>query len=393
MARKRISEFRAKTLLYKQLDLLYNGTQVTDQQPLINSFNNQKKYVVKVDSGVKGRYKKGLVILNQEARHILDAIQLLKDKGYSQFLIEEMQLYSKEDERYISIERLREGYKILFSKSGGIDIEQNQSLIKEIQIPYDSLEDTIKSIPALNGDFLRNLLTAFDDYHFSFLEINPFIFHNSQFIILDAAVEVDSTAEFFVNNAWTEKDFTDFGNAKKTDEEINIKYLASKSQAAFSLEVLAPNGSIFMILSGGGASIVLADEVSNLDYGKLLANYGEFSGNPSAEESYLYTKNVLKLLLKSSADKKVLIIAGGVANFTDVRITFNGLIKALTEMSGYLQKQKIKVFVRRGGPHQNEGLEAMRAFLEKEQLLGVVAGPEMVLTNIVTEAITELKVK
>jgi len=142
-----------------------------------------------------------------------------------------------------------------------------------------------------------------------------------------------------------------------------------------------------------GASIVLADEVSNLDYGKLLANYGEFSGNPSAEESYLYTKNVLKLLLKSSADKKVLIIAGGVANFTDVRITFNGLIKALTEMSGYLQKQKIKVFVRRGGPHQNEGLEAMRAFLEKEQLLGVVAGPEMVLTNIVTEAITELKVK
>src|SRR5206468_4255377 len=137
---------------------------------------------------------------------------------------------------------------------------------------------------------------------------------------LDVAAEVDSAGEFFVHNAWNEEDFRSGQPKKRTDEEVAVTQLAAKSQAAFSLEVLNPNGSISMLLSGGGASIVLADEVYNQGYGKELANYGEYSGNPNAEETYLYTKAVLRLLLQSKAKKKVLIIAGGVANFTDVRI-------------------------------------------------------------------------
>jgi ATP citrate (pro-S)-lyase len=144
------------------------------------------------------------------------------------------------------------------------------------------------------------------------------------------------------------------------------------------------------MLSGGGASIVLADEVHNQGYGKELANYGEYSGNPNAEETYIYAKNLLSLLLKSAAKKKVLIIAGGVANFTDVRITFIGLIKALDEMKTQLQQQDIKVFVRRGGPYQEEGLANMKTFLEKERLLGTISGPEMVLTEVVTMAIQNI---
>ena len=119
-----------------------------------------------------------------------------------------------------------------------------------------------------------------------------------------------------------------------------------------------------MLLSGGGASIVLADEVANLGYGKLLANYGEYSGNPSAEETYIYAKNILTLILKSESENKVLIIAGGVANFTDIRVTFNGLIKALEEFKSELNKQNLKIFVRRGGPFQKEGLSKMEIFLK-----------------------------
>ena len=166
--------------------------------------------------------------------------------------------------------------------------------------------------------------------------------------------------------------------------------LAAKSQAAFSLEVLNPHGSIFMMLSGGGASIVLADEVAGQGYGKELANYGEYSGNPNAEETYLYARNILSLLLKSKAKKKVLIIAGGVANFTDVRITFKGLIKALDEEKLQLKEQQIKIFVRRGGPFQEEGLAMMSSFLEKEGIFGVVQGPELVLTDIVSQALKSI---
>lgn len=413
MARKRISEFRAKTLLYKTLGEIYNGIQVNDSYPLQENLDDSKKYIVKVDQGVKGRFKKGLVKLGLDFNQIPQAIKELTEKGYSQFLIEELFNYDPSDEKYLSITRAREGYIILFSEKGGVDIEQNQNSIQEIVLPYSSrefangeriekLEDnnsrfaefTLSPTEGLtrtiNANILEKLLSAFDKYYFSFLEINPFIIKESKLTILDAAVEVDSTASFFVNNAWTENDFTDTNNSKKTEEEINVKTLAAKSQAAFSLEVLNSDGAIFMMLSGGGASIVLADEAYNQGFGKQLANYGEYSGNPSAEETYLYAKNIISLLLKSKANKKILIIAGGVANFTDVRITFNGLIRALQEKSDKLQEQEVKVFVRRGGPYQTEGLKNMEEFLKKENMLGIVAGPEMILTDIVTQAIISL---
>lgn len=388
MARKRISEFRAKTLLYQELGVPYTGQFITDTKPQPIGIDKKKRFVVKVDQGVKGRFKKGLVKLNQTGETISTAIKELQEKGYTQFLIEEMQLYEPSDEKYLSIERTREGYKILFSENGGVDIEKNQHIIQTNIIPY---EKTTKNIPGTDAKFLQTLLHTFDKYYFSFLEINPFILHNTNYILLDAAAEVDSTASFFVEDAWAEEDFTHQTTKQKTQEEKNVELLAAKSQAAFSLEVLNPNGSIFMMLSGGGASIVLADEVYDQGFGKELVNYGEYSGNPNAEETYIYARNVLTLLLKSSAKKKALIIAGGVANFTDVRKTFVGIIKALDELKHDLQKQQVKVFVRRGGPYQNEGLAHMKQFLETTNLLGIVSGPEMVLTDIVTEAIATIR--
>jgi ATP-citrate lyase beta-subunit len=396
MARKRISEFRAKTLLYHEFGLQYEGVQINEKKPLPDNLETSKHYVIKVDQGIKGRFKKGLVLLNQPAEQIPNAIKLLQEKGYSQFLIEEDIPHDSQEEKYISIERTRDGYKVLYSNQGGIHIEQQNS-IRELLIPYGTNNKTTEQFnnenintKAIDQKLLSNLIKTFDKYYFSFLEINPYLILNTNYLLLDAAAEVDSTAAFFVNNAWTEADFTDNSLRQKTEEEKNVQKLAENSQAAFSLEVLNPHGSIFMMLSGGGASIVLADEVHNQGYGKELANYGEYSGNPNAEETYIYAKNLLSLLLKSAAKKKVLIIAGGVANFTDVRITFKGLIKALDEIKIPLREQGIKVFVRRGGPYQEEGLANMETFLKKEQLLGTVSGPTMVLTEVVTMAIKNI---
>lgn len=388
MSRQRISEYRSKQLIFKELKLPYSGIQVNTNKPLSVSSENKSNFVVKVDQGIKGRYKKGLIRLNVSADQLLQSINELREKGFSQCLIEEMKIYTGNDEKYISIERIRSGYKILYSEKGGINIEQNAEKIKEYTYPYSP---NALQIPNLPYEFIKSLINAFDKYCFSFLEINPFIIADYGILILDAAAEVDSTAQFFVEGAWTEIDFTDYVNKKMTEEELNVKKLAAKSQAAFSLNVLNPDGSIFMLLSGGGASIVLADEVSNLGYGAELANYGEYSGNPSAEESYIYTKNIINLLLKSTASKKVLIIAGGVANFTDIRITFKGVIRAINEFKLELNKQKVKIYVRRGGPHQNEGLNNMLEILQKENLLGLVTGPEMVLTDIVSKALSSLK--
>ena len=205
--------------------------------------------------------------------------------------------------------------------------------------------------------------------------------------MLDIAVEVDSAAEFFVDT-WGSKDLRE-GRRDQTQEEKNVSKLSEKSQASFKLVVLNPQGSIFMLLSGGGASIVLADEVHNLGSGQELANYGEYSGNPNEEETFIYTKNVLNLMLSSKSSNKVLIIGGGVANFTDVRITFRGIIRALSEARDELVKQKIRIYVRRGGPQQEEGLALIRSFMNENKIEGEVHGPDIVLTDIVSKALNK----
>ena len=391
MARVKIKEYKAKEILYKSLNINLNMASLsnaTNQKEL--HLDKNKRYVVKVDQGVKGRLKKGLIALNKKYSEIEGVVNDFKNKGYDSYFVEENIPHKSQQEHYLSIERVRDGNKVLYSLAGGIDIEKKQELIKTkvIKAKEDVLE--VSKYLKIDNDKLIQIIELFDKNHFSFLEINPIVVIDKNFYILDLAVEVDSVAEFFVENAWTSSDFIS-ETLPKTIEEKEISQLAQKSQAAFKLDVINKDGSIFMLLSGGGASIVLADEVYNLGFAKCLANYGEYSGNPNAEETYIYTKNLLSLLISSKSKDKVLIIGGGVANFTDIRITFNGVIKALSEVKNELKSQNIKVFVRRGGPHQEEGLENISEFLKKNNLYGNVFGPEIVLTDVVSKALASLK--
>lgn len=391
MARKKLSEYKAKTLLSSVLGQDYQGISVSLGQT-VSLPQDATSYVVKVDQGVKKRFKQGLVLLDISADNIASAVSTLAKKGYTQFIVEPQQSYDATAEQYLSMLRVREGIALFTSKSGGVDIEANQDTVKKHILTSLSKEhiNSVALDAGLDPVILQALVFAFDHYYFSFLEINPFIRNHTQFIMLDAAIEVDSTAEFFVEGAWSEGDFVQEKDAQ-SPEVAQVAALASRSQAAFSLTVLNPEGSLGMLLSSGGASIVLADEAGNLGYGNEIINYGEYSGNPNAEETYLYAKSILSLLLKSKKPRKALIIAGAVANFTDIRVTFSGVIKALTEVADALKEQQIKVFVRRGGPNQKEGLAMMTAFLEKHELYGDVKGPELVLTDIVQEAITYIK--
>lgn len=383
MARVKLSELSAKKLLYNFLELPYTGVSSPENLDI------SKKYVVKVDEGVKKRMKQGLVVVDKTPQEVSEFISDTKQKGYSHFVIEEFIPHESNQEMYLSIERVRDGFKVLYARSGGIEIEEKGGVSEKIIHADNETEETAAieqelGVPQL---FISQLLGVMNKFHFSFLEINPLVIVTDTPYILDLAVEADSAGLFFVEGAWSEQDIRTGDVKEKSEEEKNIDILSSKSQASFKFVPLNPNGSIFMLLSGGGASIVLADEVANLGKGEDLANYGEYSGNPSEEETYLYTRNLLKYLLKSNAPHKVLIIAGGVANFTDVRITFRGITKALDEVKDELRQLGVKVYVRRGGPNQDEGLASMSKYLEQEGLYGDVKGPEMVLTDIVKEAV------
>ena len=165
-----------------------------------------------------------------------------------------------------------------------------------------------------------------------------------------------------------------------------VMELDDSTPASLKFKLLNPDSSIWVFLSGGGASLVIADEVADQGMGKELANYGEYSGAPTDEDVYSYARIILnQLLLSKNKKPKAIIVAGGVANFTDVAKTFRGLIRALDEKKQELVKARVRVFVRRGGPNEERGLKMMSDFLKKSKLLGSVHGHVDLLTVVVRE--------
>jgi ATP-citrate lyase beta-subunit len=202
-------------------------------------------------------------------------------------------------------------------------------------------------------------------------------------LMLDAAVLVDSAADW--QTGWSAGDIVEVG--QKTESEQTIASLNEGSPASFSFRVLNSNAPIWLLLSGGGASITIADEAANRGKADLIGNYGEYSGGPTREETQLYAEAVIQQLYLSSAPKKAIVIAGGVANFTDVRKTFLGIMDALTIHAPRLREMGVKVFVRRGGPNEKEGLKLMKEFLESQDMYGSIHGSADVLTVVVDEAL------
>lgn len=118
------------------------------------------------------------------------------------------------------------------------------------------------------------------------------------------------------------------------------------------------------------------------------SNYGEYSGAPNTAETYAYAKTVLDCATAHAGDgrPRALLIGGGIANFTDVAATFTGIIAALKEKAAALQAAKVRIFVRRGGPNYQKGLELMRALGPQLGVPVSVYGPESSMTGICAEA-------
>ena len=378
MARVKLSEYRAKKILsegYYGCSLKYESlgddlAQVPDG-----------RYVLKVDQGIKKRGKQGLVAVNISPGDAVEYANAWHEKGFNRYIIEPLFPHEQEQEKYFSIQRNRDGMQINFSEFGGVDVEDNPETIKRFM--SNQLEELQQS-SGISADFVSEIIEKMNKNHMSFVEINPLVIKDGQIMLLDAAVLVDSAGEYFVDS-WSEEDVVEA--SQKTEPEIAVKHMDDNSPAALKLTVINPNGSLWLLLSGGGASITIADTVQSAGYGASLGNYGEYSGGPTTAETYLYTQQILNLVLSSTATRKAIVIAGGVANFTDVKSTFKGIIQALDEVAEQLKAQDVKVFVRRGGPNEVEGLALMENFLKEKDLFGSVYGSDVVLTEAVSDAI------
>ncbi|VDL66316.1 unnamed protein product [Nippostrongylus brasiliensis] len=143
------------------------------------------------------------------------------------------------------------------------------------------------------------------------------------------------------------------------------------------------------MVAGGGASVVFTDTVCDLGGASELANYGEYSGDPSETQTFEYAKTLLSVMTEGPPDPrgKVLIIGGSIANFTNVAKTFNGIVRAFETFVDRVREHKVTVFVRRGGPNYQEGLRRIKDAAQKLELPIHVFGPETHMTAIVGAAL------
>jgi ATP citrate (pro-S)-lyase len=394
-----LSEYLTKTLYYKFINQKYNGIILKKETiPFFvkNLFTN-KKLTIKPDQEIKRRGKLGLVKHNLQFEEISETIKELSEKDINidgnkivldTFLVEETQ--NIKEEHYLAIRNNIDYDEILFNQEGGVDVGDVESKVTIIKIPIiEGVENVGKYINELklNNDLTNtiiNIYQFFVKYHLTFLEINPLclIEGSNHYIPIDFAVKIDPTSLYLFD------DIPNNSNKITTPEEKFIHELDEKTGASLKLTILNPRGGVWLMVAGGGASVVYTDAVVNLGYYQELGNYGEYSGNPSLEFTYLYAKTVIQLMLKYKEVKnKILFIGGGIANFTDIKATFQGLIKAIDDFSSDIVEQQIKIYVRRGGPNYQAGLQEMAEILSKLQIPHIINGPNDPITNIVIHAL------
>jgi ATP-citrate lyase beta-subunit len=423
MAQKPIREYDAKNMLaaywqeYIGRDFQL-GTKVAqvspetdlDQLTRDNSWLTSERLVVKPDMIMGKRGKHGLLLLDADWNSVRKWLKENRGKDVTvgkvtgeltHFLIEPFVRADKE--YYVAIKSERDGDIIYFSTKGGVDIEENWEHVIQIKVEALGNIDGMDIAGKLPSDLaqkekfaglIKGLFKYYTELGYAFLEINPFAIKDDTLYPLDLKCRIDDTAEFESGKKWGSISFPAPFGRRLTPEEIYINELDSKSGASLKLTLLNPRGRIWNLVAGGGASVIYTDTVADMGFADELANYGEYSGDPSTDETYEYAKTVLDLMTREKPPKgknKYLIIGGGIANFTDVARTFAGIIKALREYKDRLNEANVKIYVRRGGPNYPEGLKKMRDLAREGIPVVEVHGPEYPMTKILASALANEK--
>ncbi|TTW40635.1 ATP-citrate synthase [Bagarius yarrelli] len=238
------------------------------------------------------------------------------------------------------------------------------------------------------ASFILGLFNLYEDLYFTYLEINPLVVTQEGVYVLDMAAKIDATADFICKAKWGDVEFPPPFGREAYPEEAYIADLDAKSGASLKLTLLNPRGRIWTMVAGGGASVVYSDTICDLGGVDELANYGEYSGAPSEQQTYDYAKTILSLMTREKhPDGKVLIIGGSIANFTNVAATFKGIVRAIKDYQGPLKEHEVTIFVRRGGPNYQEGLRVMGEVGKTTGIPIHVFGTETHMTAIVGMAL------
>lgn len=331
---------------------------------------------VQVLSGKRGKGG-GIKVLTSE-KALKDFCSEIFGKEFSGEKVRFISLCEKADiksESYISItyDTSTKTPFLMYSEEGGIDIEEiknkNADAIKRLEIdPFTGPKD--KDLKKLGNekfvDFALRLWDAFVASDARLVEVNPLAEDSDgNLVAVDAKVILDDSGlirhrdldvlpKGTVSAIPTQREI----EAKKIDEE---DYRGSAGSTFIEFD-----GDLAVLASGGGASLLVMDAL--FAHGGNPANYTEYSGNPPREKVAKLTKITL-----SREGLSGCLVAGAVANFTDIYETLSGFADGLKQVR---PKADFPIVVRRGGPRQKEAYEMLEKLSKKVGFDIHLFGPE-----------------
>jgi ATP-citrate lyase beta-subunit len=358
-----------------------------------NEWLKKSKLVVKAHEALGSRFKLGLVKVGLDLKEAEAATKEMIGRQVgsitvSQVIVSEM--IPHKEEYYSAVKSTREGTDILVANCGGIEVESNWERVKRLSVEIGeqpseaALEKLAKdagfagSLLKKMADFAGKMFTCFDSEDAQYLEVNPVVLreHEHELIALDAVTLLDGDAKFR-HPDWNFAFAAEFGRAY-SKHEMEVMAVDSKIKGSVKF-IEIPGGDTAMLPAGGGASVYYSDAV--VARGGKLANYAEYSGDPPDWAVEVLTDKVCSL-----PGIKNIIVGGAIANFTDVKKTFGGIINGFRKAKSDGKLKGVKIWVRRGGPREKEGLDAMRT-LKDEGFDIHVFDRNTPLTDIVDKAL------
>ncbi|HSF66427.1 MAG TPA: ATP citrate lyase citrate-binding domain-containing protein [Nitrospiraceae bacterium] len=359
----------------------------------VNDWMKRSKLVAKAHEALGSRFKLGLVKVGLDLNDAITATKEMIGRRVgsitvSQVIVSEM--IAHKEEYYCAVKSTRDGSEILVASCGGIEVESNWDRVKRLMLDVgqqptpETLEKLVKDagfsgpLAKQMADFAGKMFTCFDNEDAQYLEVNPVVIRESdgELVAVDAVTLLDGDAKFR-HPDWNFEFAAEFGRAYSKDE---MEVMAVDSKIKGSVKFIEiPGGDTAMLPAGGGASVYYSDAV--VARGGKLANYAEYSGDPPDWAVEVLTNKVCSL-----PGIKNIIVGGAIANFTDVKKTFGGIINGFRKAKSEGKLKDVKIWVRRGGPREKEGLDAMRA-LKDEGFDINVFDRNTPLTDIVDKAL------
>jgi ATP-citrate lyase beta-subunit len=343
-----------------------------DRLGQVNEWMKHSKLVVKAHEALGSRFKLGLVKVGLDLPGAVAATKEMIGRQVGSIIVSQVivsEMIPHKDEYYCAVKSTREGTEILLANCGGIEVESNWERVKRLTVEVgqqptpEALEKLAKdagftgALARKMADFAGKMFTCFDNEDGQYLEVNPVVARESdgELVALDAVTLLDADAKFR-HPDWNFQFAAEFGRAY-TKDELEVMAVDSKIKGSVKF-IEIPGGDTAMLPAGGGASVYYSDAV--VARGGKLANYAEYSGDPPDWAVEVLTEKVCSL-----PGIKNIIVGGAIANFTDVKKTFGGIINGFRKAKAEGKLKGVKIWVRRGGPREKEGLDAMRALKDE----------------------------